>query len=125
MAVLSDAPREPAWLRLVYLNLHDVFDEVITFDDTGVTKPSRQPFQEALRRLGVLPGEALMVGDWPERDLAGAASLGMGTVFARYGYSWSKDQSAIERHPADHEIEDILDLVPLVDRLNRTAAVRI
>jgi len=35
--------------------------------------------------LRVEPGEALMVGDWAERDVVGAAKVGMKTVFARYG----------------------------------------
>jgi putative hydrolase of the HAD superfamily len=117
LAVVSDAPREPAWLRLVYLNLHHVFDEVITFEDTGVRKPDAKPFQEALRRLGVDPHEALMVGDWPDRDVAGAKALGIRTVFARYGYSWTKDKGAIEDHPADFEIHDVLELTDIVDRL--------
>jgi putative hydrolase of the HAD superfamily len=117
LAVVSDAPREPAWLRLVYLNLHHVFDEVITFEDTGVRKPQAEPFQEALRRLEVDPQEALMVGDWPDRDVAGAKALGIRTVFARYGYSWTKDKGAIEDHPADFEIHDLLELTDIVDGL--------
>ena len=121
LAVVSDAPRESAWLRLVYLNLHHLFDHVITFEDTGFRKPESAPFRAALERLGVRPDEALMVGDWPDRDMAGAAALGIRTVFAHYGYSWSKDRSPIERHPADHEIHDLLDLVDIVERLNAQA----
>ena len=120
LAVVSDAPRESAWLRLVYLNLHYIFDEVITFEDTGVRKPEKAPFVAALNRLGVQANEALMVGDWPDRDMAGATSLGIRTVFARYGFSWSKDKSPIEKHPADHQISDILELVDIVDQLNAT-----
>jgi putative hydrolase of the HAD superfamily len=121
LAVVSDAPRESAWLRLVYLNLHHVFDGVVTYEDTGVRKPDPAPFRAALDRLGVEAGEALMVGDWPDRDMAGASALGIRTVFAHYGYSWSKDRSPIERHPADYEIRDIRDLVEIVDRLNHRA----
>jgi putative hydrolase of the HAD superfamily len=123
LGVLSDAPRDSAWLRLVYLNLHYVFDDVITFHDTGVHKPEAAPFRAALDRLGVAPEEALMVGDWPDRDMAGAAALGITTVFAHYGYSWSSDRSPIEEHPADHVAHDILDVVTIVDRLNGWAAV--
>lgn len=121
LAVVSDAPRESAWLRLVYLNLHHLFDHVITFEDTGLRKPDRAPFVAALERLGVSADEALMVGDWPDRDMAGATALGIRTVFAHYGYSWSKDRSPIERHPADHEIHDILEVVDVVERLNGQA----
>ncbi len=28
----------------------------------------------------------MFIGDWPERDVKGAKSIGMKTVFARYGY---------------------------------------
>jgi phosphoglycolate phosphatase-like HAD superfamily hydrolase len=54
--------------------------------------------------------------------MAGATSLGIRTVFAHYGYSWSKDKSPIERHPADYEIRDILELVDIVDGLNAEVA---
>ena len=48
LAVVSDAPSREAWMRLYYLNLHHVFDPVLTFDDTGVRKPSPKPFEMAL-----------------------------------------------------------------------------
>ena len=125
LAVLSDAPRESAWLRLVYLNLHHLFDQVIAFEDTGMRKPDKAPFEALLDRLGVAVDEALMVGDWPDRDMAGASALGIRTVFAHYGYSWSRDKSSIEEHPADHEISDILDLVEIVDKLNHQEETRL
>jgi len=118
LAVVTDAPRESAWLRLVYLNLHHLFDQVVTFEDTGVRKPGRAPFEAALRRLGVSADEAIMVGDWPDRDMAGASALGIHTVFAHYGFSWSVDKSPIDQHPADHVIKDIMDLVRIVEERN-------
>ena len=124
LAVVSDAPRESAWMRLVYLNLHYVFDEVVTFEDTGRRKPDPAPFEMVLDRLGVRPEEALMVGDWPDRDMAGAKALGMHTVFAHYGFSWSPDREPIDKHPADHVIHDIMELTAIVDRLNGTASAR-
>ncbi len=121
LGVVSDAPRENAWLRLVYLNLHHVFDHVVTFEDTGMRKPDRAPFETALRKLAVTADEALMVGDWPDRDMAGAKALGMRTVFAHYGFSWSKDKEPIDRHPADFSIHDMLELLDIVDALNESA----
>ncbi len=122
LAVVSDAPREPAWLRLVYLNLHHFFDAVTTFEDTGVRKPDPAPFRAALDRLGVTAAESLMVGDWPDRDMAGAKALGMRTVFAHYGFSWSEDKEPIDLHPADFEIHDLLELVAIVDGLKAEGA---
>ena len=114
LAVVSDAPRQEAWLRLCYLGLHHMFDTVIAFEDTGERKPSPVPFRLALERLGIEPGEALMVGDWPERDIAGAGELGIHTVFARYGDTFGTKESG-----ADYEIEDIYELVSIIDELNK------
>ena len=38
LAVVSDAPRLQAWLRLCQLNLHHFFDVVITYEDTKKRK---------------------------------------------------------------------------------------
>ncbi len=110
LAVVTDAPRREAWMRLVALGIHNLFDVVVTFEDTGKQKPDPAPFQRALEILGIETGEALMVGDWAERDMAGAARLGIGTVFARYG-----DVFNTEDPGADHEIDDIAELVEIVD----------
>jgi putative hydrolase of the HAD superfamily len=113
LAVLSDAPRQQAWLRLCYLKLHHMFDHVITFEDTGERKPSEKPFRRVLKLLGVRPDEALMVGDWPERDMVGATHVGIRTVFARYG-----DTFGIKDPGADFEIDDIKELLTIVDSIN-------
>jgi putative hydrolase of the HAD superfamily len=113
LGVVSDARAAQVWLRLCSLSLQHVFDAVVTFDDTKQFKPSPAPFRELLKRLGVEPHEALMIGDWAERDVVGGKSLGMKTVFARYGDTFGTGESG-----ADYDIEDVFELVRIVDRLN-------
>ena len=113
LGVVSDAPAREAWLRLCYLNFHHIFHSVVTFDDTGERKPNPGPFRKALQLLNVKSGEALMVGDWAERDMIGAANIGMKTVFARYGDTFG----TVETH-ADYEISDIKELIQIVEREN-------
>lgn len=113
LAVVSDAPRREAWLRLCYLNLHHVFDAVVTFEDTGERKPSPAPFRLALQRLGVAPEEALMVGDWPERDVVGAMQAGLRTAFARYGDTFGTEHSG-----ADFDLSDAQALLEIIGELN-------
>ncbi len=108
LAIVSDAPRLRAWIRLVELKLSDFFDVVVTFDDTRRLKPDKAPFEAALKQLGLKPKECLMVGDWPERDIKGAKSLGMKTAFAMYG---AAKESSLK---ADYElggIEDVLGII--------------
>ena len=119
LGVVSDAPQAQVWLRLCSLGLQHLFDAVVTFDDTRERKPSPAPFRELLSRLGVPPAEALMVGDWAERDVVGAKALGMKTVFARYGDTFDTVSSG-----ADFDIDDALELVAIVDRLNGTGSTK-
>lgn len=113
LAVVSDAPSREAWLRLCDLNFHHMFDCVVTFEDTREHKPSPAPFRRALKLLNVKPGEALMVGDWPERDMVGAATVGITTVFARYGDTFGTVNSG-----AQYELNDVSELLTIIDKEN-------
>ncbi|MBN2184781.1 MAG: HAD-IA family hydrolase [Candidatus Krumholzibacteriota bacterium] len=113
LAVISDAPRKEAWLRLCYLQLQHIFDKVVAFEDSGEHKPSPAPFRMVLSELEVEPKEAIMVGDWPARDIVGASELGLTTVFARYGDTFGTEVSG-----ADYDIDDISSLIDIVEDIN-------
>lgn len=112
-AIVSDAPRLPVWMRIVAMGLQHYFEEVVTFDDTGERKPNPKPFQRALEALKVKPDEALMIGDWADRDMLGAKRVGMRTCFARYG-----DEFGTKISGADYEVNDILELLDIIKREN-------
>jgi len=108
LAILSDAPRLKAWLRLVEMKLDNFFDIVICFEDTRKFKPDKEPFLLALKKLNLKPEECLMVGDNPKRDLMGAKVVGIKTVFAKYG-SLSKTKAK-----PDYVINSFEELLGLV-----------
>ena len=54
-----------------------------------------------------------MIGDWHERDVVGAAHVGMKTVFARYG-----DTKGTTVSHADYDIDDISQLIGIVKKEN-------
>jgi len=111
LALITDAPPKQAWLRLCALNLHHLFDLVITSEDVGAQKPSPKPFRKTLEILGLTAEEAVMVGDWPARDMEGAKSVGMRSVFARYGERQFQGESG-----AEWEIDDIGELLEIVEK---------
>jgi putative hydrolase of the HAD superfamily len=66
----------PSWLAIV-----------VTSQDSGFNKPQPEIFQEALRRAGVRPSEAVYVGDQYQVDCVGANQAGMkGVLLDRHGY---------------------------------------
>ena len=50
-----------------------------------VGKPEEKIYREGLKRIGVLPGDALFISDDPVSDLVTAGRMGMGTVFVLSG----------------------------------------
>ena len=108
LGILSDAPALQAWTRLAELGLHHYFSAVVTLDDTGKRKPDPEPFLLVLRKLKVEPHEAIMVGDWAERDMEGARRVGMRTAFARYGSSQEPPPGV------DYVLEKITDLLGVI-----------
>ena len=109
LGILSDAPSREAWIRMYILKIHKIFDEVVTFNDTGFHKPAKEPFIKIKELLDVEYNECLMVGDWPERDIKGAKQFGMKTAFAKYGATEIIDDS-----DADYELDTIHELVDII-----------
>lgn len=109
LAIVSDAPKLKAWIRLVNMGIENIFDVVIAYEDTGRKKPSPLPFKAALKSLKVKPEECLMVGDMPHRDMKGAKKLGIKTCFAKYGF---EGESKME---TDYTITHINDLLTILE----------
>jgi len=109
LAILSDAPKIQAWIRLAAMQIQDKFDYVVTFDETKAKKPSLKPFLYILKRLGLKSEECLMIGDSLKRDISPAKKLGFKTVFAKYG--GDKEYAKIK---SDYVINNIKGLLKIL-----------
>ena len=66
----------PSWLEII-----------VTSQDASASKPRPEIFQEALRRAGAQPPEAMYIGDQYQVDVIGANGAGMkGILLDRRGY---------------------------------------
>jgi len=87
------------------------FDSLLSSEAAGACKPHAAIFEEALRRAGCAPGEALFVGDTLAQDIAGANAMGMRSVLI-----WHRDDkqpSYAEIRPT-HVIRRIPELLELL-----------
>lgn len=115
LAVVSDAPRMKAWLRLTAMRISDFFDVVVTKDDAdGYLKPHPMPYKVALQKLKMKPSEVVFVGDNPNRDIPGAKKLGITTILAKYG-EWTKIEEGAQN--PDYEIEDVSGLLKVLGKI--------
>jgi len=108
LAILSDAPKLKAWIRLTAMKIDNFFDIVVAHEDTGKLKPDPAPFKAVLQQLKVKPEECLMIGDRPDRDIQGAKKIGMQTCFASYG------NPKHGKTGADYEISDISEILGIL-----------
>lgn len=111
LAIVTDAPRDKAWQRLILAGLDGYFYPVVTFSDTGEHKPSPNPFKRACELLKVKSQDAVFVGDNPERDIIGAKKAGMITVLAKYGCIGYKEELDV----ADYSIDKFENLPKIID----------
>lgn len=71
-----------------HFGLDGLFEVALSSSDHGYMKPHPSIFEEGLRRVGVSPAEAAMVGDSVPHDIEGARGAGMrGILVSRSGLS--------------------------------------
>lgn len=80
------------------LGLADYFQFALCAEELGIGKPDPKPFQEALKRAGVEPQQAVHIGDHPSDDIAGARRAGLQAIWfnpARKAWEGEEAPSAI------------------------------
>jgi putative hydrolase of the HAD superfamily len=113
MAILTDAHRDNALLRLEKLDLLQYFDYIVTTDMTGTKKPAPEPFLFALQMLGTAPKETLLIGDSLRRDIAPGKTLGMLTAYAQYGDRNIPVLVSCTPDIVFHSIQEMADFLPM------------
>ncbi|ACJ15823.1 hydrolase [Thermococcus onnurineus NA1] len=102
LGIVTSGPKYQR-LKLKLTGLLDYFDVVITRDDVNAIKPEPKIFLYTIERLGVEPGEAVMVGDSLSQDVYGAKSVGMTAV-------WINRNGDRGYNMADYEIRTLYEL---------------
>lgn len=83
--------------RLQAWGLMEHIDLVVASAEEGVAKPDPAIFRIALERAGCEPGEAAMIGDRLDNDVAPAKAVGMRTVWLPQGPAvWQRVRRAAE-----------------------------
>ena len=114
LAVITDAPANKAWERLVSMGIDNLFEVVTTKSDVRRTKLSKTPFNVTLKKLDISPKKALMVGDRIKRDVQVAKKVGLITCYARYGDKKPKD---LGLSGADFEINSFDEILEIVKKV--------
>jgi HAD superfamily hydrolase (TIGR01509 family) len=103
LIVATSAQEDEVEALLKAAGIADLLPERVTSSDAGDTKPAPTPVEIALKKLGLPPDAALMLGD-TRYDVESAGRAGVGTIAVRCG-GWRDEElsgaCAIYDDPAD------------------------
>jgi HAD superfamily hydrolase (TIGR01509 family) len=95
LAVVSGSSRVEVRETLAGIGLADCFDQLLGAEDYGRGKPHPEPYQTAMRLLGVEPRAAIVIEDAEPGILSGKAA-GARVIAVRRGNFMGYDQSAAD-----------------------------
>ncbi len=98
--------------KLEVEELHKKFGIVVISSEVGMAKPDPRIFKMACAALGVLPSEAIYVGDLYDLDVQGSRSAGLQPV-------WLRRKADHIEAPGELTIRSLNELAALVKELNR------
>ena len=113
-AIITDLNSQIQFRKIIFFGLEKYFDYVVTSEEAGYDKPSKAPFELALKKLDLLPNECWMIGDNLNADVVGGKNCGLTTL---YKYE-SKDESKIYNIIPDasfNEYDKVLNLIKKIE----------
>ncbi|MCA1596554.1 MAG: HAD-IA family hydrolase [Chloroflexi bacterium] len=111
LAIVTTKFRRQAERNLEYLNLFPYFDILVTGDECDRLKPHPEPFQRAMRGLGVMPCQSVGVGD-SQHDIHAARAAGTVTAAACWGTVQCDTLLAAGPDLVLRQPQDLLQLLP-------------
>ena len=103
LGVISNSTSEEVVRMVLHrADILDYFDCIVSSGTEGVAKPDPEIFLRAVRWLGVLPAEALYVGDKALTDAVAAQAAGLHGVWV--------NREALEHGPNPPEISSLLEI---------------
>jgi putative hydrolase of the HAD superfamily len=113
LAVVTDGLNVKQWEKLIRLGLSDLFHTVVIAGQDIQPKPSPQPFIAAANQFNLRPEECIVVGDRPDKDIAGAKRAGMASVQLVRGEHAPRKPSGKDEEP-DYIIGSLPELKALL-----------
>lgn len=112
VAVVTDGAVESQLAKIDALGLRDCVDAIVFSDEIGrqFRKPDPAPMTAALRKLGVDALDAVVIGDRPDKDVAGAIAAGIRPIRVRTGEYRNQPDIAGTWATADTAVDAVADL---------------
>lgn len=115
LAIVTSRARKSLELGLEKFNLQNMFQVLVTCEDTDAHKPSPIPAQIALKQLGVKPEEALFIGD-TKFDIGCANNAGIPSVLV--GWATETEERTENVYKPTYKVETTREIMKIVEKIN-------
>jgi len=112
-AIITDLNSQIQFRKIIFFGLEQYFDYVVTSEEAGFDKPSKAPFELALKKLDLLPNECWMIGDNLNADILGGKKCGLTTL---YKYE-TRDESKIDNIMPDASFNEYNKILSLIKKI--------
>jgi putative hydrolase of the HAD superfamily len=110
LAVISNGITIKQWEKLVRMNLHYFFDEIITSEEVGFEKPNKRIFEEALNKMGCKAENSVMIGNKFKEDVMGGVNAGMSAILVNSKINDFEKQKIRDENLDIQIIDNIIEL---------------
>ena len=111
VVLVSDMTTYIQLRKIIKLKINNYVDFLVTSEETGSEKPHSIMFLSGLRKVNCLPSEALMIGDNRNKDVAGANSVGIDTVWLTKSKNLPSEKGYKKPNYIIHSIPEVLKIV--------------
>ncbi len=116
-AIVSDLTTNIQLRKMQRLKIGNFIDVLVTSEEAGSEKPHSIMFLLALKKLDMLPRDAIMVGDNIITDIEGANAVNIDTVLIQKGKKAARDSEDYEN--PDYLINNISEVISILDKIER------
>lgn len=107
LAIITNGFTSVQLVKLKSSGLEKYFKEIVTSEMAGANKPEAKIFVTALKKTNTRREEAIMIGDHPEADIAGARNVGLDQV-------WYNPNGMKSDVKPTHEIRHLSSLISIL-----------
>lgn len=108
IGILSNGFKGVQHDKLKSSGLDKLVDMMILSDDININKPDRRIYDYALRKSNCAPSDALMIGDNPVTDIAGAINAGWDALLFAPGHENRTITISDREIPVLHSLSELL-----------------
>lgn len=118
IGIVSDGSSHIRLEKINVLKIGKYLNFVVSTEEVGVDKPSKQPIMLALEKADCSPDEVIFVGNKESADILAAKNMDIISIRTKFA-DYSEDTTDDLSDDADFEVDTPLDIRPIIEKIEK------